>query len=192
MSHPQRNKPVETTEMNQMRKLWTVIRATTFPGCKESHFTACHSGKLKLTFTTTNIISTNPQNFLMSRIDFTVLQWKLNSSKYFTCPVGQVKNRIHQPDSKIHQSRGIGHYFLCMLLPPIYGTIIFQPHYFLCNVTQLQNLDSVKQRQSYVFNVKWKLTLFLVLSLTYKGRQAEILATLRVLWQISTLNTPLS
>ena len=30
-------------------------------------------------------------------------------------PVGQVKNRIHQPDSKIHQPRVIGHYFLYTL-----------------------------------------------------------------------------
>ena len=30
-------------------------------------------------------------------------------------PVGPVKNRIHQPDSKIHQPRAIGQYFLCTL-----------------------------------------------------------------------------
>ena len=42
-------------------------------GCKESIFTACHSGKLKLAFTSPNGISTSPPNFLMSRIDFTVL-----------------------------------------------------------------------------------------------------------------------
>ena len=30
-------------------------------------------------------------------------------------PVGQVKNRIHQPDSKIHQLWAIGQYFLCTL-----------------------------------------------------------------------------
>ena len=40
---------------------------------KESIFTACHSGKLKLAFTSPNVISTSPPNFLMSRIDFTVL-----------------------------------------------------------------------------------------------------------------------
>ena len=30
-------------------------------------------------------------------------------------PVGQIKNRIHQPDSKIHQPPAMGHYFLCTL-----------------------------------------------------------------------------
>ena len=33
-------------------------------------------------------------------------------------PIGQLKNRTRQPDSKIHQPRAIGHYFLCTLLGP--------------------------------------------------------------------------
>ena len=32
---------------------------------KKVSFTACHSGKLKLAFTSTNVISTSPKNFLM-------------------------------------------------------------------------------------------------------------------------------
>ena len=35
---------------------------------KKVTFTACHSGKLKLTFTSPNIISTSPKNVLMSRL----------------------------------------------------------------------------------------------------------------------------
>ena len=42
-------------------------------GAKEVIFKACHSGKLKLAYTSPNIISTSPMNILMSRIDFTVL-----------------------------------------------------------------------------------------------------------------------
>ena len=42
-------------------------------GAKKVIFTACHSGKFKLAFTSPNITSTSPWNFLMSRIDFTVL-----------------------------------------------------------------------------------------------------------------------
>ena len=42
-------------------------------GYKKVIFTACHSGKLKLAFTSPNVISTSPKIFLMSRIDFTVL-----------------------------------------------------------------------------------------------------------------------
>ena len=34
-------------------------------GAKKIIFTACHSGKLKLAFTSPNIISTSPQNFLL-------------------------------------------------------------------------------------------------------------------------------
>ena len=42
-------------------------------GAKKIIFTACHSGKLKLAFTSPDVISTSPQNFLTSRIDFIVL-----------------------------------------------------------------------------------------------------------------------
>ena len=40
---------------------------------KKIIFTACHSGKLKLTFTSPDVISTSPKSFLKSRIDLTVL-----------------------------------------------------------------------------------------------------------------------
>ena len=42
-------------------------------GAKKVIFKICHSGKLKLEYTSPNVISTSPQNILMSRIDFTVL-----------------------------------------------------------------------------------------------------------------------
>ena len=83
-------------------------------GAKKIVFTACHSGKLKLAFTSPDVISTSPKNFLTSRIDFTVLLlFKFLKKPHF--PIGQVKNRIHHPDSKIHQPLAIGQYFLCTL-----------------------------------------------------------------------------
>ena len=39
-------------------------------GAKKIIFTACHLGKLKLAFTSPDVISTSPKNFLTSRIDF--------------------------------------------------------------------------------------------------------------------------
>ena len=39
-------------------------------GAKKIIFAACHSGKLKLAFTSPEVISTSPKNFLTSRIDF--------------------------------------------------------------------------------------------------------------------------
>ena len=85
-------------------------------GAKKIIFTACHSGKLKVAFTSPDIISTSPKNFLTSRIDFTVLLL-FKSLKKHHLPVRQVENRIHQPDSRIHFSKplAIGHYFLCAL-----------------------------------------------------------------------------
>ena len=70
-------------------------------GAKKIIFTACYSGKLKLAFTSPDVISTSPKNILTSRIDFTVLLL-IELLKKHHLPVGQVKNRIHQPNSKIH------------------------------------------------------------------------------------------
>ena len=70
-------------------------------GAKKIIFTACHSGKLRLAFTSPDVISTSPKSFLTSRIDFTVLLL-FEFLKKRHLPIGQVKNRIHQPDSKIH------------------------------------------------------------------------------------------
>ena len=63
-------------------------------GAKKINFTACHSGKLKLAFTSPDVISTSPKNFLTSRIDFTVLLL-FEFLKKHHLPVGEVKNRIH-------------------------------------------------------------------------------------------------
>ena len=42
-------------------------------GEKKIIFRACHLGKLKLTLTSPDVISTSPKSFSKSRIDFTVL-----------------------------------------------------------------------------------------------------------------------
>ena len=44
-----------------------------YQGAKKVIFKACHSGNLKVEYTSPNVISTSPKNILMSRIDFTVL-----------------------------------------------------------------------------------------------------------------------
>ena len=77
------------------------LRSGLDQGAKKIIFTACHSGKLKLAFTSPDVMSTSPKNFLTSRIDLTVLLL-FEFLKKNHLPVGQVKNRIHQPDSKIH------------------------------------------------------------------------------------------
>ena len=63
-------------------------------GAKKIIFTACHSGKLKLAFTSPDVISTSPKNFSLSKIDFTLLLL-FEFLKEHHLPVGQVKNRIH-------------------------------------------------------------------------------------------------
>ena len=50
--------------------------------------------KLKLTFTSPNIISTSPKNVLTSRL-ISQFFCNLNSSKKIHLPIGQVYNKIH-------------------------------------------------------------------------------------------------
>ena len=70
-----------------------ITHILTFQGAKKIIFTACHSGKLKLAFTSPDVISTSPKSFLTSRIDFTVLLL-FEFLKKHHLPIGQVKNRI--------------------------------------------------------------------------------------------------
>ena len=51
-------------------------------GCKESHFKACRSGKVKLAYTRPNTISTSPKNISMSSIS--QFFCNLNYCKNFT------------------------------------------------------------------------------------------------------------
>ena len=109
-------------------------------GAKKIIFTACHSGKLKLAFTSPDVISTSPKSFSSSRIDFTLLLL-FEFLKEHHLPVGQVKNRFHQPDSKIHQPWAVGHYFLCTL------------HFRLtkvCTMIRNNNLKTTKHKQKAV------------------------------------------
>ena len=59
-------------------------------GAKKTIFTACHSSKLKLAFTSPDVISTSPGHFLTSRIDFIVLLLFKFLKKHHL-PIGQVK-----------------------------------------------------------------------------------------------------
>ena len=62
-------------------------------GAKKIIFTACHSGKLRLAFTSPDVISTSPKNFLTSRIDLKVLLLfeflKKTSLAEFTSPIAK-------------------------------------------------------------------------------------------------------
>ena len=68
-------------------------------GAKKVTFTACHSGKLKLTFSSPNIISTSPRNVLMSRLISQFIR-NLDSSKNFTCPSGKLITEFTSPIAK--------------------------------------------------------------------------------------------
>ena len=69
-------------------------RVNLIQGAKKIIFTACHSGKLRLAFTSPDVISTSPKNVLTSGIYLKVLLL-FEFLKKHHLPVGQVKNRIH-------------------------------------------------------------------------------------------------
>ena len=65
-------------------------------GAKKVIFKACHSGKLKLSYTSTNVISTSPKN---------------NSSKNFTYPSGKLRTKLTSPIAKSDTT-----FFACWLI----------------------------------------------------------------------------
>ena len=68
-------------------------------GAKKISITTCHLGKLKLTFTSPNIISTSPKNVLISR-RISQFFCNLNSSKIFTCMSGKLITEFTNPIAK--------------------------------------------------------------------------------------------
>ena len=116
-------------------------------GTKKITLTACHPGMLNLAFTSPDVISTSPKSFFMSRIYFTVLLL-FEFLKKHHLPVGQVKNRIHQPDSKIHQPWAIGHCFLCTLCMSrgywCFKSLLFSSHYLVLDRWILAKLCFVR------------------------------------------------
>ena len=84
---------------HQLFLRWSMCQAA-----KKAMFTSCHWGKLKLTLLAQTSFSTSPKNVLMFGL-ISQFFCNLNSSKKLHLLIGQVNNRIHQPDSKIHQPR---------------------------------------------------------------------------------------
>ena len=70
--HQTNNDPPNHTNGYELSLGYTGI-ALRQQGANKIIFTACHLGKLRLAFTSPDVISTSPQNFLTSRIDVTVL-----------------------------------------------------------------------------------------------------------------------
>ena len=68
-------------------------------GAKKIIFTACHSGELKLAFTSPDVISTSPKSFSSSRIDFTLLLL-FEFLKEHHLPVGKLKIDFTSPIAK--------------------------------------------------------------------------------------------
>ena len=72
-------------------------------GAKKVIFTACHLDKLKLAFTSPDVISTSPEHFWEAEL---ILQFfcNLNSSNNIAYPLGKFRTKCTctLPDSKVH------------------------------------------------------------------------------------------
>ena len=62
-------------------------------GAKKIILTACHLGKLKLAFTSPDIISTSPKNFWLAEL-ISQFFCHSDSSKNITCPSGKLKTQF--------------------------------------------------------------------------------------------------
>ena len=100
---PKRKMPTNTeitSWINSCVRLWKT-------GCKENHFYSLPFGQAEASIYQPRRHFNQPQKLVV------LLLFKFLIKHHQ--PVGQVKNRIHQPDSKIHQPRAVGQYFLCTL-----------------------------------------------------------------------------
>ena len=91
--------------INLVPELSTIVNPqqmpnVSFQGAKKVRFTACHSGKLYLACTSPKVISTSPKKIWWAGLITVLLLFKF--LKKYHLPVGQVKNRIYYPNSKIH------------------------------------------------------------------------------------------
>ena len=85
-------------QMSLVLSVRFIIFGENWQGAKKVVCTAYHSGKLKLTVTSPNIITTSPKNVLMSRLISHFCN--LNPSKNFICPSGKLRREFISPIAK--------------------------------------------------------------------------------------------
>ena len=73
-------------------------------GAKKIIFTACHSDKLKLAFTSPDVISTSPKTSWLAEL-ISQFFCHLNSSKNITCLSGKLKTEFTSPIAKFTSPR---------------------------------------------------------------------------------------
>ena len=86
---------------------------------RKSYFTACHSGKLKLAFTSPDVISTSLKNYSTGRIDSTVLLL-FEFLKRHHLPVRKSLKLNSLARWQNPLTTGFRHYFLCTLSVKFY------------------------------------------------------------------------
>ena len=85
--------------MSVKRALTVFFFLKTHQGANKITFTACHSGKLKLAFTSPDIISTSHKSVWWAELISQFFCYS-NSSKNITCPSGKLKTEFNSPIEK--------------------------------------------------------------------------------------------
>ena len=119
------------------QRLYLKSHCTSFyAGCKENYFYSLPFGQAEASIYQPSRHFNQPQKL------FVLLLFKFLIKHHL--PVGQVRNRIHQPDSKILQPWAIGQYFLCTL----YGKFIFQNHsrgyFYFYTISTIKNTNTIE------------------------------------------------
>ena len=106
---------------------------TTCSGVKKVIFKSCHSGKLKLLYTSPNVISAGPKNFWWAKLISRFFCNLISSRNLTFLPIAQVK-RTKFTSSPIAKSTSPGHYILCtlLLLMTSYLITIATDHHWTC------------------------------------------------------------
>ena len=94
-SYPPPSHSPKSQECSYSIFLYQNNNPTIIQRAKKIIFRACHTGKLKLAFTSPAIISTSTESVLRSRIDFTV-----HSSENITCLSRKLKTEFIGPIAK--------------------------------------------------------------------------------------------
>ena len=110
---------INFVKINQSFDLHCIIQ-----GAKEVIFKACHSGKLRLAYTSPNIISTSPKTFWWAEL-ISQFFCNLNSTKNSTFTLGKLRTAFTSPIAKSTCPRlSDASFFGRWQYPPVFYTYI--------------------------------------------------------------------
>ena len=90
--------------LNCVYQIVKTMKCMYLQGAKKIIFTSCHLGKLKLAFTSPDVISSTPKSFRRAELMSQFFCYS-NCSKNITCPSGKLKTEFTSPIAKATSPR---------------------------------------------------------------------------------------